>query len=402
VTGSGRVIAYAPLERQQVVEAPIDGRVVRWFVQEGSVVREGEPIAELSDNDPEILMRLERERAAAQAQVDAATLSIELTEARVRSEEAARTSSISTARTKVSVSREKELAAARSVDAAEATLQTAKLNLRRVKSLQKKGLASQRQLEVAELTERKARNDFERAKASLRAARADVIGSQADKSKVGSSTRASIDSTRSSLEKLKAERAKAEAELAKVEVKLARQNQMKVFAPRDGTILRLLAKQGTEMVSAGDGLVALVPSTEARAVELYVDGNDAPLIEQGREVRLQFEGWPAVQFVGWPSVAVGTFGGEVSFIDSHGDAYGRFRVVITPKEGEAWPEGRYLRQGVRSNGWILLNEVSVGFELWRQFNGFPPSLKSPEAQEMPKYGDAPKEKKKKKSKDKKP
>jgi hypothetical protein len=34
----------------------------------------------------------------------------------------------------------------------------------------------------------------------------------------------------------------------------------------------------------------------------------------------------------------------------------------------------YLRQGVRANGWILLDEVRLGYELWRQFNGFPPVL----------------------------
>jgi len=27
---------------------------------------------------------------------------------------------------------------------------------------------------------------------------------------------------------------------------------------------------------------------------------------------------------------------------------------------------------VRANGWVLLNIVPIGYELWRQFNGFPP------------------------------
>ena len=44
-----------------------------------------------------------------------------------------------------------------------------------------------------------------------------------------------------------------------------------------------------------------------------------------------------------------------------------------------WPEQRYLRQGVRANGWILLDRVSLGFELWRQFNGFPPATTAPGA-----------------------
>ncbi|MBM4291760.1 MAG: HlyD family efflux transporter periplasmic adaptor subunit, partial [Deltaproteobacteria bacterium] len=376
VRGEGRVVAYAPLERQQVVEAPIEGRVLRWFVQEGSRVEEGAPIVELSDNDPEIMARLERERAAAAAQVEAASLSISLTEDRVRSEVAARESSIDTARMRVKMAFERREAAQQAMDGAEATLKTATLNLRRVRVLQSKGISSRRELEVAELEERKGATELDRARATLAAAVAEVRALEADQSKVGLSARAGIESTRASLEKLRSERAKAEAELAKVEVRLARQSQMRVLAPRAGTILRFLAKQGAEMVKAGEPLVALVPDSSARAVELFVDGNDAPLVEAGREVRLQFEGWPAVQFVGWPSVAVGTFPGRVDFVDSHGDGQGHFRVVVTPVEGQEWPEGRYLRQGVRAHGWVLLNEVSLGFELWRQLNGFPPSALS--------------------------
>ena len=105
----------------------------------------------------------------------------------------------------------------------------------------------------------------------------------------------------------------------------------------------------------------------------------SPLIEPGRHVRLQFEGWPAIQFAGWPSVAVGTFGGKVAFVDATDDGFGAFRIVVVPDGDEPWPEGRFLRQGVRANGWILLDEVRLGFELWRQFNGFPPSVATEQA-----------------------
>jgi hypothetical protein len=77
-------------------------------------------------------------------------------------------------------------------------------------------------------------------------------------------------------------------------------------------------------------LLVLVPSTTDRAVELLVDGNDAPLITAGSPVRLQFEGWPAVQFVGWPSVAVGTFGGRVALVDSTDNGQGKFRILVSP------------------------------------------------------------------------
>ena len=52
---------------------------------------------------------------------------------------------------------------------------------------------------------------------------------------------------------------------------------MVVTAPRDGSVLRLIARQGGEMVKAGDPIAQFVPDTEARAVELWLDGIDAPL-----------------------------------------------------------------------------------------------------------------------------
>jgi hypothetical protein len=128
-------------------------------------------------------------------------------------------------------------------------------------------------------------------------------------------------------------------------------------------------------VKAGDGLLVIVPDTEDRAVELWIAGNDMPLLSDGRPVRLQFEGWPAVQFTGWPSVAVGTFGGHVALIDSTDDGSGRFRILVRPDTNEPWPTGLYLRQGVRVNGWVLLDSVKLGYELWRRFNGFPPTVK---------------------------
>ena len=180
--------------------------------------------------------------------------------------------------------------------------------------------------------------------------------------------------------------ASANASLAGIEVRLARQNTQRIRSPRNGTVLRLVGGQGGEMVKPGDPLLVLVPDTDARAAELWVDGNDAPLLAEGRRVRLQFEGWPAVQFTGWPSVAVGTFGGRVALIDSTDNGQGKFRVLVVPDGEQPWPSGRYLRQGVRANGWVLLNQVRLGYELWRLFNGFPPTVAPAEPRSGGSYG----------------
>jgi len=83
-----------------------------------------------------------------------------------------------------------------------------------------------------------------------------------------------------------------------------------------------------------------------------------------------------VQFSGWPSVAVGTFGGEVLSIDPSAQTNGRFRVLVREDntEIEKWPNERFIRFGAGVRGWILLETVTVGYEVWRQLNNFPPSF----------------------------
>ena len=82
--------------------------------------------------------------------------------------------------------------------------------------------------------------------------------------------------------------------------------------------------------------------------------------------------------MGWPSVAVGTFGGRVYLVDPTGNAKGEFRILVEPDpDAPTWPGEEYLRQNVRAQGWVLLNRVSVGWEVWRQLNGFPPARDKP-------------------------
>lgn len=178
--------------------------------------------------------------------------------------------------------------------------------------------------------------------------------------------------------KLRAEEAMAAASLVKTEVDLSRQEQQIITATRDGQVLRILQSSGTTNVKIGDPLADFVPASEDNAVEFYIDGNDLPLIYEGRKVRIQFEGWPAIQFSGWPSVAIGSFGGIVSAIDPSVSDRGDFRILVQPDATDPtpWPDQRFLRQGARAMGIVLLDEVSLGYELWRQINGFPKSMES--------------------------
>lgn len=375
VSGSGRVVAFAPMERQQTIDAPIDGRILKWHVIEGSKVKEGDLIADMSDNDPQILLRLQAERDAIQARLQAALAREQSLGDRIGGVEGSRRNALSAAESRLSMAVDRVRAAEQLVDAAAATLTTAAINIERQKKLLARGLASNRTVELAELDHVRAITELDRAKAALNAARSEKLALEADREKVETDFRSSIDDAKASQQAARVEIANARAELQRMDVRLARQTLQTVKAPRNGTIFRLLEQPGGNQMKVGQPIAILIPDASTPVVELWMKGNDIPLISEGRKVRLQFEGWPALQFAGWPSVAVGTFGGEVILVDPADDGSGKFRILVGPDpDDEPWPNRMYLRQGVRANGWVLLNEVKVWFELWRQFNGFPPVI----------------------------
>ena len=375
--GTGRVIAYVPEERQQNLEAPIEGRVLRWHVREGSLVKQGDPIVDLSDNDPEFLMRLRSEREAVAARLESARARASSLKSRIALLADSRSNAIAAAESRIAMAAQRVVAAAQAVTLAEAQLAAARFNIDRQKSLAAGGLTSRRQLELTDVELTRSQTELERARVALSAAKAERIALESDRLKAESDGNAAIDDARASQAAAEAEVANASAELARMDVRVARQSAQSVVAPRAGSVFRIIANGHTgEIVKAGDVLAVLVPDTADRAVELWVSGNDLPLLREGAKVRLQFEGWPAVQFSGWPAIAVGTFAGRISLVDAADDGAGKFRVLIVPTADASWPDPIYLRQGVRALGWIQLGTVRLGYELWRQFNGFPPSLPS--------------------------
>ena len=411
------MIAYAPLERQQTIETPIKGRIVRLGegIYENAHVKKGSLIAEVADIDAEYLVRLEGQLSASERQVDAVE---SLLKANERNLEAAKTIVSSVESQVIAYRRVKEqvIAAADATVASsqnkveaeqqqlaehEAALAQVLADYQRQKTLFQENIASQLKFQAAERKKKEAEAKVEKSKAYVRAARNDLASKMSDRQAKEQKAQVDIDYATAALKKATAEVAKAESDIAKAqsdltkaqkelletETKVARQRSQSIYAPFDGFVTRITPNQSSQILKEGDAICTIVPDTADRAVQIWLDGNDAPLVEPNRHVRLQFEGWPAVQFAGWPSVAVGTFGGKVVSIDATDDGKGKFRVLVLPdKSDRDWPSERFLRQGVRANGWVLLDQVHLWYEIWRNMNGFPPvvSTEEPKGEKPPK------------------
>ena len=166
--------------------------------------------------------------------------------------------------------------------------------------------------------------------------------------------------------------AQGQGELNRIDTNIQRQSNQLLVAPRDGRIMRVKGDDSNAVIKQGDVLVSFVPDQTERVVELYMNGRDISLIHPGRKVRLEFEGWPAIQFSGWPSVARGFWDGQVKAVDDAASSNGLYRILVEPAPGKpAWPIEPSVRLGASARGWVLMDTVKVWFELWRLLNDFP-------------------------------
>jgi multidrug efflux pump subunit AcrA (membrane-fusion protein) len=394
VSGDGRVIGFSPLDRQQAIESPITGRVMQWFVQEGSKVKKGDPIARLADNDPDYLTRLKDQEEAVKAKIAAANQEVQADIELIDSLAIFRDESVAAAEKEIEGAKQKIEAEKAKVGASQIGYETDRMQFDRIAALandKQLPVASVRDYELARQKVLESLGKLNEAKANQSTAEALLMEKTAGLNAKRADAESKIRTARAYLAKARVSIGEYEKELQEVQAKIARQTYQLVKAPRDGTILRLEVPELTSQVYEADPIAIFVPDAPELAVELQLHGNDAPLVEPGRHVRLQFEGWPAIQFVGYPSIAVGTFGGTVVLVDAsdhNGD--GTFRVLVKPENPDAWPipgndkfgPGRiFLRQGVRAKGWVLLDQVSLGYELWRRVNGFPPSIQKADSGE---------------------
>ncbi|PSQ83561.1 MAG: hemolysin secretion protein D [Bacteroidetes bacterium QS_1_65_9] len=344
VSGTGEVTAYAPEARPRTVESQLQARVDEWYVVEGDEVAKGDTIAVLEDLGSSYLDDQFAERVAEQRTNTLSGLRLE----------------VERARQKLAQARQKRRSAEEKVSNAALGISTARTRLSRIEDLQDDGISSVRDLETARLKFQKARTDSVAAAADLAAARR------------------AVESARLNVER---KERKLEAQQAKLNRKVdnaqERTSNAVVRAPIDGAVSSINRVGPGQTVKKGTTLATVAPETDDRAAELFVSSIGASLIEPGRQVQLQFSGFPALQFSGLPEASTGTFTGTVRFIDPVGDGSGRFRMLVVPDtsaNAPSWPAPEYLRQGAPARGSVLLSNVSLGYEIWRRMNGLPPQL----------------------------
>ncbi len=378
--GVGVVVALDPQERPQPVRSPSKGVVsyVKPGLREGSFVDKNELVLRLTPFAAEGISQLETQIVALESKEASAMASLEVAKQAAELQTGSGENLARSLKRDYEAAIEKWEQAKNEVTSLQAELDDKRNQLQIAEDVAQRGLVSKEELFTKRQTVESAKAKLLKAENGVQELYAELLSKEDEIE----SKRQEIDiKNRTANQRILEEMQKIntiEKEILDLRNKRSEFDRLEIRAPRSGRIQQWFGLEGSDAVQEGDRLFVIVPETDELAVEMTVSGNDMPLIREGDPVRLQFEGWPAVQFVGWPSVAVGTFGGKVNRVFPTDDGKGNFRVVVTPDNHfareEGWPDERYLRQGVRANGWILLQEVRLGYEIWRQLNGFPPSV----------------------------
>jgi adhesin transport system membrane fusion protein len=346
IVTQGKVSAFDANERVQLVSSPIEGSVSQWFVKEGDFVKQGDKLVEVIDIDPNFQERIRLKRDNIKNKKTSKFDELQAYKLLQENLENSKKAKIN--------------ALTAQIKGNQANLDATKFQKDRLLRLFESGLVSKRDVELAERDFIVAERDQDYIKSELSNVEAEIS--------------AKLDANNAVVNRIQSEIAEIDNEIIRLDIDLSRQSSRIIKSPKDGYVYRLHANSSAAFVNFGESLLTIVPSNAQRAVELIVDGRDVPLIEQGEEVRIEFEGWPAIQLSGWAKLGFGTFKGIVSFVDSHDNGSGDFRVMIVPSEEDPWPSDHFLKQGTTVKSWIFLQRVSVGYELWRLINGFPPRL----------------------------
>jgi len=386
IPGRGTVTALRPEDRPQTIQNQIGGRIEHWAVREGQEVKKGDTILVISETsqsyfDPELPARLNEQLDAKRGSETAAVQKIDATKAQMKALSDGLSFQMKAAENKVLQAKNYVSIDSAELLAVQKFYETTKVRLDRYETGYKNGLFSLTDIETRRLKLQEDNAKVISQRNKLNNSAQNLLNASIELDNIRAKYQESISKVQSDMSSAISSKASAQGDIAKLRNDISnvtiRRALYVVRAPQSGFIVKTLKAGIGENIKEGESVATLQPKSPLVAAELYVSAMDVPLILDTSDVRLQFEGWPSVQFSGWPSVAVGTFAGKVFSIDRMSSTGGKYRLLVSqtnpvPPKDEPWPT--QLRQGSGVYGRIILRSVPLWYEIWRQLNGFPPSL----------------------------
>lgn len=385
VRSTGNVTTLSPEHRPQTIQSPIPGRIEQWYIDEGDFVSKGDTILRISEVssdyfDPLLINRtsgqIDAKSSSALTYDEKITALRQQLDAQENERELRREQAIN----KIEQSRLKVRSDSIKLEAAKTQIEIARTQFERIQTLQEEGLKSLTDLETRRLKLQEAQAQLIAQENQLLSSKNEVINAEIEINRITAEYADKISKTRQEIFTSQGNQFSTQAEVDKLQIQLSNYQQRSqlyyIVAPQDGYVNKAIRAGLGETFSQGEQLVGIMPSNYQIAVETYVRPLDLPLMHVGEDVRIQFDGWPAIIFSGWPNLSFGTYGAKVVAVENYISKNGRYRVLLAPdNEDNPWPEQIGIGSGAQTIA--LLENVPIWYEIWRNLNGFPPNYYTP-------------------------
>ena len=376
----GNVSTLYQEQRPQKLNSPIPGRIIKWYVKNGDVVKKGDTILQISEIKDDYLDPLLVERTQEQVQAkkgvrDYYNAKISTTENQIAAITAAKDLKLNQIKIKIAQLQNKLKAEQAELTAVNNELKIAQDQLNRQNKMYEEGLVSLTQLQQRNVSYQNALAKKTSAENKLAQTQQEIAAQNIEQNAVIQEYTEKLSKTEGDRFQSMGQVAGSTGDIAKLENQVAtykvRKGLYYILATQDGQITQLTKAGIGEIVKDAETIGIIVPKKIDYIAEIYVKPVDLPLIRENQKVMLTFDGFPAIVFSGWPNSSYGTFSGKIIAIENSISENGLFKAIVAEdKTQKRWPPN--MKIGTGANGIAILNDVPIWYEIWRNINGFPP------------------------------
>ena len=376
----GNVNTLFQEQRPQKLNSPIPGRIIKWYVKNGDVVKKGDTILQISEIKDDYLDPLLVERTQEQVQAkkgvrDYYNAKISTTENQIAAITAAKDLKLNQIKIKIAQLQNKLKAEQAELTAVNNELKIAQDQLNRQNKMYEEGLVSLTQLQQRNVSYQNALAKKTSAENKLAQTQQEIAAQNIEQNAVIQEYTEKLSKTEGDRFQSMGQVAGSTGDIAKLENQVAtykvRKGLYYILATQDGQITQLTKAGIGEIVKDAETIGIIVPKKIDYIAEIYVKPVDLPLIRENQKVMLTFDGFPAIVFSGWPNSSYGTFSGKIIAIENSISENGLFKAIVAEdKTKKRWPPN--MKIGTGASGIAILNDVPIWYEIWRNINGFPP------------------------------
>ena len=376
----GNVNTLFQEQRPQKLNSPIPGRIIKWYVKNGDVVKKGDTILQISEIKDDYLDPLLVERTQEQVQAkkgvrDYYNAKISTTENQIAAITASKDLKLNQIKIKIAQLQNKLKAEQAELTAVNNELKIAQDQLNRQNKMYEEGLVSLTQLQQRNVSYQNALAKKTSAENKLAQTQQEIAAQNIEQNAVIQEYTEKLSKTEGDRFQSMGQVAGSTGDIAKLENQVATYKMRKglyyILATQDGQITQLTKAGIGEIVKDAETIGIIVPKNIDYIAEIYVKPVDLPLIRENQKVMLTFDGFPAIVFSGWPNSSYGTFSGKIIAIENSISENGLFKAIVAEdKTQKRWPPN--MKIGTGASGIAILNDVPIWYEIWRNINGFPP------------------------------